>query len=393
MKTISELRGMRPVYIAGVGLTPFRRYKDEEWYDFGSRAILEALKNAEMVWGDIQAAFLGSVYQGTGSGHQAISEVGLTGIPIINVENACSSSTVALRLAYQSVATELYDVCLAGGFEKMPRKGTFLSTAWREWERYMGFNVQLANYALGAQRYMEEYGATEEDFARVTVKNRKNGALNPRAIFQKEVTIEEVLNSRMIAKPMHLLNCCPLADGGVAYIVCSGDKLKSKNKKVAIATSVLTSGTYGLSGTGAGNEAYGGGSVKIHNIDVAELAAKQAWEVSGYGPEDIDIFEAYDTMSPSELWSIEDMGFCKKGEAPHLLREGMFDIDGKLPVNTDGGLMSCGHPLGATGGRQVCEIYWQLREEAGPRQVAGAKIGMCHTKGAGPNSCVTILKR
>ncbi len=393
MEPTNQFRGLRPVYIAGVGLTRFMRYENQEWWEFGSRAILEALKDAEMEWKNVQAAFMGSVYQGTGSGHQAITEVGLTGIPIINVENACSSSTTALRLAYQSVATGLYDICLAGGFEKMPRKGTFLSTAWREWERYMGFNVQLANYALGAIRYMKDYGAAEEDFARVTVKNRKNGALNPRAIFQKAVTIEEVLSSRMIAKPMRLMNCCPLADGGVAYIVCSEDKLKSKSKMVNIAASVLTSGTYGFSGTGGGNTAYGGGSVRIVNPNVAELSAKQAWEISGYGPEDIDVFEAYDTMSPAELWSIEDMGFCKKGEAAHLLRDGVFDIDGKLPVNTDGGLMSCGHPLGATGGRQVCEIFWQLKEQAGPRQVPGVKVGMCHTMGAGPNSCVTILKR
>jgi acetyl-CoA acetyltransferase len=286
---------------------------------------------------------------------------------------------------------ELYDIVLAFGYEKMPR-GFIKSTAWPIWQRYMGFNVQPANYAKGAIRYMEETGATEEDFARVTVKNRKNGALNPYARFQKEVTMEEVLSSRMVAKPMRLLHCCPLADGGAAIILCSKDKLKSIGKMVTVAASILNSGVYG-SETGGTGTTYGGGSVRIHE-DLVELSAKQAWEMSGYGPEDMDVVEAYDTMAPGELWDIEKLGFCKKGEAPGLLREGALDINGRLPVNTDGGLMSRGHPLGATASAQIIEIYKQLRGEAGIRQVPGdPKIGLAHSMGAGPNSAVTILKR
>ena len=391
------MRKLRDVVIAGTGLTRFDSYDGEkgrafrEGYELGTEAILHALQDADMEWQHIQAAFCGTVYQNTGSGHQAIDRIGMTGIPIVNVENACSSAASAFRLAYQSVATELYDVVLAFGYEKMPR-GFIRSTAWPPWQRYMGFNVQPANYAKGAVRYMEEAGATEEDFARVTVKNRRNGALNPNARFQTEVTLEEVLTSRLIATPMRLLHCCPLADGGAALILCSKDKLRSRDKVVTLAASVLNSGVYG-SDTGGTGTTYGGGSVRIH-ADLVEVSAAQAWEMSGYGAEDMEVVQAYDTMAPGELWDIEKLGFCKKGEAPKLLREGDLDIGGRLPVNTDGGLMARGHPLGATAGAQIIEIYRQLRGEAGPRQVPGdPKIGLAHAMGAGPNSAVTILKR
>jgi len=391
------MRRLREVAIAGVGLTRFDVYDGEkghaykEGYELGMEAILNALQDANMEWKHIQAAFCGTVYQNTGSGHQAIDQIGMTGIPIVNVENACSSGASAFRLAYQSIATELYDIVLAFGYEKMPR-GFIRSTAWPLWQRQMGFNVQPANYAKETVRYMEETGATEEDFARVTVKNRKNGALNANARFQKEVTLEEVLFSRMIAKPMRLLHCCPLADGGAAIILCSRNKLKSRSKVVTVAASVLNSGIYG-SETGGTGSTGGGGSVRIHN-DLIELSAKEAWKTSGYGPEDIDVVEAYDTMAPGELWDLEKLGFCKKGEAPHLLGEGAFDINGRLPVNTDGGLMSRGHPLGATAAAQIIEIYKQLRGEEGTRQVPGnPKIGLAHCMGAGSNSVITILKK
>jgi len=384
------MRKFREVMVAGAGLTKFDSYDGEkgrpkkDYSDLGAEAILKALDEAGMEWREVQAAFCGSVYCGTASGHQTIERIGMTGIPIVNVENACSSASSAFRLAYQMVAGEIYDVVLAAGFETMPR-GFIKSTAWPEWQRVMGFNVQPAAYAMQTVRYMEETGATEEDFARVTVKNRKHGALNPNARFQKPVTIEEVLSSRMISKPLRLLHACPLADGGTAVILCSKDRLKSKSKMVTVAASVLTSGTYG--------HVYGGGSVKVKTPDTVEVSAEQAWEESGFGPEDMDLVEAYDTMAPGELWDLERLGLCDKGEAARLLREGVFDLNGKLPVNTDGGLMSRGHPLGATALAQIIEIYRQIRGEAGPRQVQGAKVGLAHAMGAGPNSSIVILKR
>jgi acetyl-CoA acetyltransferase len=386
MKVINRLR---EVVVAGTGLTKWGFFPDQEWYDFGSEAILNVLEDSEMEWKDIQAAFCGSVYQGTGSGHQAIKEIGLTGIPIVNVENACSSGSSAFRLAYLMVATEIYDVVLALGMERMPR-GPIPSTAFRPWELASGFNVQMANYANEAMEYMRKTGATVEDFSRVTVKNRKNGTFNPNARFRQPVTLEEVMNSRMVATPLRLFHCCPLADGAAAAILCSREKLRSKKRATTVVASVLASGVYGEQFLGGGTTA----SLKYPpSLGIVELSAKEAYEISGYGPEDIDVVQAYDTMAPSELWDIEKLGFCKTGEAPRLLKEGVFEINGKLPVNTDGGLMSRGHPLGATGLGQICEIVTQLRGEAGQRQVTGPNIGLAHSMGAGPNSSITILKR
>ena len=377
----------RDVAIAGIGLTKFTKYVEgKDFWDYGSEAALSALDDAGMQLRDIQEVFYGGVYTDTGAGHRSFAEIGMTGVPIINVENACSSGSSALRLACHEIASGIYDTILAFGTDIIPKKGFLPSRAWPEWERNMGFNVQPANYAMKTVRYMEETGATIEDISRVTVKNRKNGVLNPYAIFQKEVTLEDVLESRPVAAPLRLLHCCPLAQGGSAVILCSKDKLRSNSKVITIAASVLNSGTYGT-------YTYYGDSVKVHNPTHVEVSAKEAWEVSGYGPEDIDVVQAYDTVSTSELWNLEYLGFCKKGEAPGLLREGVFDIGGRLPVNTDGGLMSRGHPMGATALAQIIELVRQLRGEAGPRQVTGAKLGLAQCMGAGPNNSVTILKR
>lgn len=387
MKPINQ---MREVVVAGIGTTRFNAYDaDVKWFHLGAEAILNILKDAEMQWPDIQAAFCASVYQGTGSGHQAIKEIGLTGIPIVNIENACSSGGSAFRLAYQSVAAELYDIVLVLGMEKMPR-GPIPSTAFRPHELEMGFNLQPANYANETVEYMKESGATVEDISRVSVKNRKNGALNPNARFQKPVTLEEVMASRMIASPMRLLHCCPLADGATGFILCSRDRLKAVSKAVTVASSVLCSGVYG----DAFYQSALVDSVKFPAQEgMTEISARMAYEQAGIGPKDMDVAQVYDTMAPSELWDIEKLGLCGKGEAARLLRDGRFDISGDLPVNTDGGLMSRGHPLGATACAQIYELALQLRGEAGARQVKGAKVGISHASGAGPNSSVTILKK
>ena len=382
---------MREVAIAGVSKVKFGRYDGRKGRpyktveDLGEEAIVGALKDADMEWKDIQAAFCGNVYAGMASGHRAISRIGLTGIPIVNVEDACSSSTAGLRLAYQEVAFELYDIILVLGLEKIP-PGLLEDTSLPEWQRYSGHNVFPALYAIDIVRYMEDYGATEEDIARTAVLERNNANLCPKAMFfGQKVTLEEVLNSRYIATPLRFLMCCANADGAAAAILCSKDKLKSKEKTITIAATTHATGTYGRSAFG--------GSAKIENLSCIELSAKQAWEMSGYGPEDMDLFQAYGAMSSGTIVSTEELGFCPKGEFPHLLKEGAFDIGGRMPLNTDGGLIGRGHPIGATGMGQIYEIVTQLRGEAGERQVLGAKIGFCHTMGAGPNSVVTILKR
>ena len=380
---------MREVAIAGVGLTKWGYFENVEYYDHGSQAILLALRDSGLEWKDIQAAFCASVYQGTAAGHQVVKEVGLTGIPVVNVEAACSSFGSAFRLAYQSIASEIYDVVIAVGFEKMPR-GAIPSTAFRPWELRLGFNVQPANYGNMTVEYMKDTGITMEDFSLVTVKNRKNGALNPNARFQQPVTLSDVVSSRLIASPLRLLHCCPLADGGAAIILCSVNKLKTTQGKITVAASSLTSGIYGEEYLPA--DLVGSARFKP-SVGLVELSARQAFEASGYGPEDIDLVQAYDTVAPGELWDIEELGFCSKGEAAGLLRDGVFDLNGTIPVNTDGGLISRGHPLGATTGAQLAEIVFQLRGQAGQRQIKNANVGLAHSMGAGPNSSVTILKK
>jgi acetyl-CoA acetyltransferase len=386
MKSLTE---MRLVYIAGVSISKWGYYPDVEFYEYAGKAVFDALADAQCDWKDVEAAYNGSVYQGVASGHKIIKDVGMNGIPIVNVENACSSSASALRLAYQTVATEIYDVVLVTGVEKNP-KGPIPSTAFRPWELQLGFNLQPANYAIEALEYMESTGTTEEDISLVTVKNRKNASMNPNARFQTPVTLEEVMSSRMVATPLRLLHCCPLADGASAAIVCSQNKLKSPRRAVKICASVLTSAPYGDQYLPGGLV----GSVKFRSrLNTAKLSAQQAYEASGIGPEDIDIAQLYDPVSASELWEAEDFGFAPEGEAAELLRAGHFDLNGKLPVNTDGGLMGRGHPMGATGLGQVIEIVTQLRGEAGPRQVKKAKVGLAHAMGGGPNSAVTILTK
>jgi len=375
---------MRDVAIAGIGMCKFGRYPDKEYQDLGFEALINALNDASMEWKDIQAVFCANAYSGMAVGHNIAACIGKTGIPIVNVENACSGGASAFRLCYQSIALGLYDICLAMGVEKIPG-GLLDDTSWPEHEREMGFNVQPGNYALEIQRHMEEYGSTIEQVALVSVKNRKNGALNPYAGFQKGVTLEEVLNSRMIATPLRLLMCCANGDGAAAAILCSLDRLRSRSKVITVAASVLVSETYG--------NVKGAGSIKFHNPDRTEIAARQAFEMSGYGPEDMDLVEVYDAMASSEIISGEKLGLCRKGEYGPLLERGAFNLDGSLPTNTSGGLISRRHPLSATALAQIIEVVCQLRGEAGARQVAGAKVGMCHCLGAGGNCAITILKR
>jgi acetyl-CoA acetyltransferase len=374
---------VREVAVRGVGMCRFGRYDDRDLESLGREAVVKALQDADLAWRDVQAVFCANAYGGSGVGHRVAYSIGMNGIPIVNVENACSGGVSAFRLGYQSVASGLYEVCLAVGVEKIPG-GLLDDSSWPLHERKMGFNVQPAAYAFEAQRHMVEYGSTVEDFARVTVKNRRNGCLNPFAGFQKEVTLEEVLNSRMIAYPLRLLMCCANGDGAAAAVLCGGRKKGSKGKKVLVGACALTSETYG--------HVKGGGSPTAHHPDRTDLCANQAYEAAGCGPEDIDFMEAYDTMSSSELVNVEKLGMCAKGEFAAKLKEGMFDLGGRKPVNPSGGLLARRHPVSATGLAQLAEVVWQLRGTAGARQIAGARVGMAHCLGAPGNSAITILK-
>ena len=386
---------MREVAIAGVGLAKFGKYDGKKgrprrlYPDLGSEAITKALRYANMEWKEIEAAYGGTYYGGLAGSHQCVERVGLTGISIVNVYSG-HSSEAAFRLAYTRVALGVHDIVLAVGAETLP-PGLLDNQAMPAWMRMMGLDVLPAEAACSAVRYMEDYGATVEDFARVSVMERKNASVNPNAFWYQgsEPTVNEVLHSRVIASPLTLLMTCANADGASAIIVCSKDKLKSKQKMVTIGSIVQTSATYGTVPSGGSVSV----STRIKNPDCVELAAKQTWEASGYGPKDMDVIQVYDPFSPSFLWNVEKCGFCKRGEALRLVKEGHFAIGGKMPANTDGGILGRGHPTGATGIAQVAEIFFQLREEAGPRQVTGAKIGFAQGGGAGPQAVLTVLKR
>jgi acetyl-CoA acyltransferase len=383
---------MREVAIAGIGLVKFGRYDGQKGrpykdiYELGAEAITKALKYADMEWKDIQVAYGASMFGGLGVPNQCTSRLGMPGIPITTVEGACTSSQQGMRQAYLDISNGLYDVGLAFGVEKIP-PGLIADTLAPVWMLMMGFNLP-GMYAIETMRYMEDTGATEEDIARIAVMERKNAIMNPNAFWYQgpEITVEEVLKSRMISSPIRFLMATANADGAAAAIVCSKDKLKSKGRTVTIAASAHATAPYGYNVLGMSSHE------KV-NPKCTEIACKELWEKSGYGPGDMDVIQLYEAMASGFLWDAEDCGFCKPGETAKLVREGYFERGGKMPANTDGGLMGRAHPTGATGLAQIIELFLQLRGEAGPRQVPGAKIAFNHCHGGGPNGLCHILKR
>jgi benzoylsuccinyl-CoA thiolase BbsB subunit len=313
-----------------------------------------------------------------GAGLSVVSEMGQTGIPVINIEMACGSSTSAFREAYLNVANGVYDTALVVGFEKMQR-GMLQISEQASYQTVMGLAVMPATYALQATRYMADYGATPEMFAQVSVKSHRNGAMNPYAQYQQAVTLEEVLASRMIADPITLLQCSPTTDGAAAVVICAGEKASkyAARRSMTVAGWATGSGKFQSHGEGEGD-------AETNTGEVARLA-RIAYERAGIGPEDVDVTQVHDAFSPGEIFTIEGLGLVKTGEGARAVWEGRTEITGDIPVNTDGGLLSRGHPIGATGAAMVTEIFRQLTGEAGPRQVKDgkAKVGLIHNAGIG----------
>jgi benzoylsuccinyl-CoA thiolase BbsB subunit len=369
---------MREVVVLGAGLHRFGRFPDKSLQDLGREAIKNALDDSGVPFGDIEVAYVGRVLAGMGAGLSVVSEMGQTGIPVINIEMACGSSTSAFREAYLSVANGVYDTALVVGFEKMQR-GMLQVSESTSFQTVMGLAVMPASYALQARRYMHDYGATPEMFAQVSVKSHRNGALNPYAQYQKEVTLEEVLSSRQIAEPVTLLQCSPTTDGAAAVVICAKDKAArySASRSMTVAGWATGSGKFERhSGEEAGDELNAG--------EVGRLA-KIAFDRAGIGPEDVHVTQVHDAFAPGEVFTIEGLGLVEPGEGARAVWEGRTEIDGDIPVNTDGGLLSRGHPIGATGAAMVTEIFRQLTGEAGPRQVRGGKAstGLIHNAGIG----------
>jgi len=365
---------MRDVYIIGAGMTQFGKHLERSLRDLGREACLLAFRDAGIAPKEVEAGYCGNALapaiQGeTGVGQNVFWEVGISGIPIVNVENACASGSTALREGWMAVAGGFYNVVMITGVEKavMP-KGTMLNVGAGELATKLG-EVFPGYFATIAQKHMERFGTTREQMAQVSVKNHIHGALNPYAQFQKKFTLEEVLKSPMIADPLTLFSCCPNSDGAAALILCSKEKARKLNgRAIRIAASVLATGTYE-------------NQRDITNWEVEIRAAQQAYKMASLGPEDLDVVEVHDAFTICEILHYEGLGLCPLGEGGRLIEERATELGGSIPVNPSGGLLSKGHPVGASGVAQVVEIVWHLRGQAGERQVEGAKVGLADMMG------------
>lgn len=371
------------VEIAGTGLHAFGRHPETSLAQLGATAVRAALEAADVGRGDFQAAFCGTAYGGVASGHRVLGALGLTGGPIVDVEAGCASGAAALQLAAGAIEAGQYERVLVFGVERMP-KGMIRSSFFEPWVEEAGLSPAPAYFALRAQRLMHETGLTKRDLAAVVVKNRANGVLNPDAMFRKAVTPEEVLASRVVCEPLHLWMLCSPNDGAAAVVLERG-----RGRGVELAAVSLRSH---LPGSVLGEATPLAGIPDEGITPPTALAAADAYEKAGLGPEDLDLVECQDTDAARELLACAELGLCPVGELPEWVHKGAGLPQGRLPVNTSGGLLSKGEPLGASALGQVVEIVAQLRGEAGPRQVPGASVGLAHTIGRGANASVTILK-
>ncbi len=392
---MNQFRPGREVMVTGVGLHPFGRFPDKDLASLAREAVVAALKDCGVRWKDIPVAYFGHVYyHGMSVGETALGSLGLTGIPIINVENACSSGSTAFWQAYRGITSGVFDLALAFGAEKVP-SGPVTVTATDSPDRYIGADHMMAGYALRMRRYMEDTGAPLTALAQVAVKARQSASLNPFAHRKVTYTREEVLNSRLIADPLTLFQCCPTSEGAAAAVLCADEALDrygiNRKRSVRVAAAVLRSGNY--NGRGGDHSAF--------SPYRTEPAALEAYEMSGLGPEDVDLVQVHDAASIGELQQLEALHIIPWGEAWRATEEGRTALEGDIPTNTDGGLLAMGHPFGASGIRMIHETVTQLRQEAGPRQVRrgshlGAdspRVGLAQCSGAGDVTTVHIFTR
>lgn len=385
---------MRDVAIVGTGMTKFGELWDTSFRDLFVDAGTRALKDAGMKGGEIDGMYVGNMSAGQFIEQEHVASLiadhaGLVPTPCTRVEAACASGGLALRQAFISVASGINDVVVAGGIEKMTdllsdqATGTLATASDQEWEAHVGATFP-GLYALMARRHMYNFGTTEEQMAKVAVKNHKNGSNNPHAQYQREISVESVLNSPEIATPLNLFDCSPVSDGGAAVIVASAEKAKEyTDKPVFINGSGQASGTLSLHDRES-----------LTEIPAAVEASQTAYEMAGIEPENVDLAEVHDCFTIAEIIATEDLGFCERGEGGRIVEEGETEKDGRIPVNPSGGLKSKGHPVGTTGIAQAVEIVKQLRGEAGKRQVEDPEIGLTHNiGGSGGTAVVHILER
>jgi acetyl-CoA acetyltransferase len=358
--------------VIGVGIVPFGKFHDRTVVDLAWPAVKAAIADAGIDSHRIQAAYCGTTFGGMLTGQRILGQIGLSGIPITNVENACSSSATALQQGIAAIRSGQFDVALVLGVEKLTKfGGGVLPLELEDWDVSQGM-MMPALYAMRAQRYMHDFGLTADQLASVSVKNRRHGALNPDAQMRDPVSLEQVLNSRLVADPFTLLQCCPTGDGAAAILLTSDRTSKQIGRApIRVLASDLTSGRF---------------TPGFRDMTIPEITvrgAREAYEEAGLGPDDIDVAEVHDAFSIAELLYYEAFGFCGRGEAGRMISTGETALGGRLPVNPSGGLLAKGHPIGATGAAQVVEIVRQLRGEAGKRQAEGARIGLTHATGGG----------
>ena len=385
---------MRKVAIVGVGMTRFGEQWDLGFRDLILEAGVNALQDANMQGNEIDGLFGGTMASGKMVGQEHIGALladymGLTPIASTRVEAACASGGLALRMGVMAIASGMHDRVIVGGVEKMTDISADEVTVAlggagdQEWELFQGATFP-ALYALMARRHMLEFGTKEEHFASVAVKNHSNAAKNKFAQFQKEITIQEVMESRPVASPLKILDCSPVSDGAaVAVLVPLEDARKYTDTPIEIIASAQSSGSIALQSRRTFTALY-----------ATKIAAEKAYKMAKLQPKDIDVCEVHDCFTSAEVMAIEDLGFFEKGKGGFASFDGETSLNSKISINTSGGLKGCGHPVGATGVKQAAEIVWQLRGQAEKRQVKGAEIGMTHNVGGSGATCVVhIMKR
>jgi acetyl-CoA acyltransferase len=386
---------MRNVYVLGTGMIKFGRYPERTVPQLGAEAAIIALKDAGVTIKDIEIFISGNLFQANAMvGQRILQQIGQTGIPVVNVTNACATGSTAFREAYVAVASGMYDVSLAVGSEQMGKAGLLganrdgVTDPAYNTEGKLGSGLMPAVFGQAGIEHMRKYGTTLAHMAKISVKSHKHATKNPFSQYRNEVTLDDVMHSRMIAYPNTLYMCCPTGDGAAAAVLVSEDKLRqfaNGRKRPKVSASVLTSDPWT--------------ERDLAWPDVSTLtrrAAKQAFETAGVSPKDVSLTELHDCFATAELVHYENLQLCGDGEAAKFIDEGggMHPaLGGHSPVNVSGGLLSKGHPLGATGVANICEIAWHLTqdERAKERQVPDAKVGMAHVIGLGSACTIHIL--
>jgi acetyl-CoA acetyltransferase len=374
-------------YIVGVDMIKFGRFPDRTVPEIGAEAALLALDDAGLRIQDMQALYCGNLYQASAMvGQRILQQIGQTGIPVVNTANACATGATAFREAWMAVKADVYDLVLAVGVEQMGKGllGGGGGGSGIPKEGLLGSGLMPAVFAEAGMEHAKKYGTSFEQFAKVSVKNHHHSTLNPKAMYQIETPLEMVMNAEMIAYPNTKLMCSVNVDGSAAAVIASEKKAKEfglMKRAVRVRASALTS------------DPWQERDLVMPDVNTCtRKAAQTAYEMAGCGPEDIDLVELHDCFATAEILHYENLGLCGDGEAGKMIDEGQTALGGKVPVNCSGGLLSKGHPLGATGIANIYEVSTHLRGEADKRQVAGAKLGLTHVIGLGSACAIHVLE-